>query len=321
MSHAAEKRRSLRGFFSAALCAVAAEAGQARAAHRVAALLVYDGEGGAYQRAAEVCAAELAGDFDVVVLSESQLNTANAWRAIGSDEAGPDVYLAAGARSAAALAKRAPAGAPVRYCLVASPGAIGLLDRPNTVGVLAEASVDDQLRLLRRALPKVRRLGVLYHSGSKRSLDTLKQARSAAGDSLTLVAEDVARSDAFSEALKRLFAQDVDALWMIADPAVYNAGTVKATLIRALRERTPVFGFSASLVRAGAALGVQVDPAAQGRRLAELAREAALQGEATTVSRALAPRALLVVNALVVEKMRSRFSHEALAEAAEVKPR
>jgi len=309
----------LRRLFAAALCAVVVEASEARASQPAAAVLVYDEEGAAYGLAARTCAAELAGEMAVELLTVAAL-TSGAERP-GWGAAAPAVYLAAGPRAAAALAQRAPEGAPLRYCLVASPAALGLADRPNTVGVLAEVSVEEQMRLLQRAVPAARRVGVLYDSRSRRSAEALEQARRAAEGRLAIVAEDVARCDSFTEALDRLFSRDVDVLWMIADPAVYNAGTVRATLIRALRQRTPVFGFSASLVRAGAAMGVQIDPADQGRRLAELAREALQRQNPVQAAKALAPRALFVYNPTVVEKMRSRFSREALAAASEVDPR
>ena len=65
--------------------------------------------------------------------------------------------------------------------------------------------------------------------------------------------------------------QRVDMVWTAPDSTLYDTASVRALLLAALRTNTPVFGYSTAFVKAGALVGIGVDPEAQGQQAATLA--------------------------------------------------
>jgi ABC-type uncharacterized transport system substrate-binding protein len=88
-----------------------------------------------------------------------------------------------------------------------------------------------------------------------------------------------------------------------------------------LRRRVPVFGFSPAFVRAGALIGVGIDPHAQGRQAGELVRlSLARSPTADSIPNAvrLAPTYQLAVNLTVARKLGVTLPAEFIAHADQV---
>jgi ABC-type uncharacterized transport system substrate-binding protein len=140
-------------------------------------------------------------------------------------------------------------------------------ERPLT-GVWLDQPFDRQLALLRLAAPGLDRLAVLLGPTSRRYQAELQQAARNAG--YKLAAEVLADPDRLAAALQETLA-DGEALLSVPDPAVYNSDTAQNILRSAYRQRTPVVGYSAAFVRAGALLAVYSSPAQAGQQAAEIA--------------------------------------------------
>ena len=277
-------------------------------------IIVYDDTNAVYEAAARACAASLK-----TVAHVSRIRLKKLKREITSGRAGAlTLYIAVGARSAKALATSIPESSPLLYCMVSSPERLGLLDRPATGGVRADVSPATQLALLHRAFPKAKTIGVLFRNSSAVSRSALQRAAATTPDGVRLVTVDVDAKGSITAALDALFRSQIDTLWTIADPAVFNAASVRATLLRSLQEQIPIFGFSMPLVRAGAAIGVNVSPEAQGRQVAAIAAKVLQDPTGAAVSQQMEPSIEVVVNSVVLKRLGKTPASTLLADAIEV---
>ncbi|MBV4550885.1 ABC transporter substrate-binding protein [Pseudomonas sp. SWRI102] len=104
-----------------------------------------------------------------------------------------------------------------------------------------------QLRLIRKVLPQVRRVGVLFDRHSEFLLKDLRQAATPLG--LEIVSE---RWDDTNDSrpLQRLLGQS-DVLLGLDDPDLYNPKTVKNVLLSSYARQRALIGPSAAFVKAG----------------------------------------------------------------------
>jgi putative tryptophan/tyrosine transport system substrate-binding protein len=179
---------------------------------------------------------------------------------------GADLVVALGVR-AASIAARDYRGTPAIGALVTRESALP----DNSVGgsVVLEFSVETELEWMRRLLPQVRRIGVLYSSDENARL--VARAREVArGLGLEIVARRVANPAEIPGALSAL-SGSADALWGISDDVVLTAETAKAMLLASLRSRIPFVGLSSQWARAGAVYALERDYADLGAQTADLA--------------------------------------------------
>jgi len=180
----------------------------------------------------------------------------------------PALILALG-RDATDLACRWARGAPV-LALVDEP-----IERvpPDVRLLLATSRVPilDQVRLIRRILPKARRIGVLIRAEG--DTDPLAEARATmAASGLVLVEARIQSHRELADAMAAVFAGS-DVLLCLPDQRIFNPNTARSFLIASFRTRTPLVGPSAEWVEAGALCSPQWRAADLGARCAELATE------------------------------------------------
>jgi putative tryptophan/tyrosine transport system substrate-binding protein len=180
--------------------------------------------------------------------------------------------VAIGTPAATWLHARKPTTALI-YCMVSDPVGAGLHQPPLATGITTDVPFAEQMRLIGETLPETRTVGLFYRDGDERSRQTLAEARLALPTGWKLEALAIDRHDSPAAAIDTLLGRSVDVVWTLPDTAIWSEGTVRSLLLASLRRRVPVFGFSASFVRAGALLGVGLDPATQGAQAAALVRD------------------------------------------------
>ncbi len=126
-----------------------------------------------------------------------------------------------------------------------------------------------QIELIRQALPGLTRVGMILGPNSASELDRFSAAAETRG--LKLAVEQITRETALFPALQRVLA-DSDVLLALPDPQLINAETARNLLLTSFRTRTPVIGYSAAYVRAGALAAVYSTPAQIGAQTGEIAR-------------------------------------------------
>lgn len=127
-----------------------------------------------------------------------------------------------------------------------------------------------QLDLLRLALPKARRIGVLWGPESIQQQPQLSAALAGRGLGMS---EGLVTRDQPLIAPLRSALQDADVLLAMADSAVYNPSSVPNILQTSYRARTPLVAFSPAYVKAGALLALHSTPTQLGLQAAAMARQ------------------------------------------------
>jgi len=146
------------------------------------------------------------------------------------------------------------------------------LHAPSGAAALVLAySIEDQLQLVRKVVPRATRVGVVY--SDDHSAQIVEQARSLVeGYGLKLIDVRISGPAELSRALNGL-ANRVDILWGVPDLSLYTPATSKAVLVIQFRQRVPFIGLNDTWVQGGAAMGPSFDPVALGGQCAQIAGE------------------------------------------------
>ena len=268
--------------FSLLLLAGFGPAGAAEARLRV--WLVLSESGGAY---AELARALEAGLPEKVELNTRVLEPGESWV---QSVKGLDLVIPVGLKAAQAVAQLDPPG-QVLAALLPRQGYEALFNHAQAARRPVSALVLDQpwerqLALVRLALPRTERVGVLLGPGTQGQKGDLSRAAQQAG--LRLSAATVSQAgEVFSRQRELLRGNEV--LLAVPDPLVLNPTTLMSYLISAYRARVPIVGFSPSLVEAGALAAVYSTPEQIGRQLGELIVELA-NGRTARPARLIYPR-------------------------------
>lgn len=143
----------------------------------------------------------------------------------------------------------------------------------ESTAIFIDQPFSRQLRLLRAALPMIRRIGILVGPSSAPYVTELRRALA---HTARLDVQWVRAPGDVMPALQRTLARS-DAIFALPDPLVYNPTTAKNILLTTYRHRVPVVGFSKAYVKAGAIAAVYSTPEHVGAQLAELLLELASQ--------------------------------------------
>jgi len=189
-------------------------------------------------------------------------------------EAKPVVIATSGANATSIVLEAVP-NTPVVFFMVhnaldAAFMANGNPNRARVAGVAADVSPKDWIDWIVRLDPYGKRIGVLRSPRTRRTVEALEQAARHRGVILSVV--DV-EENGFLKAIDALNNKDPSSILMTLDPKVYNAATVEHLLVWGIREKKPVWAFSASIVKAGAFAGLYPQAKAVGRQAAELVQK------------------------------------------------
>lgn len=226
------------------------------------------------------------------------------------------IVVGMGPLAAQALREGAPE-LPLIFCMVQDPGSLGLLSAPNTFGVSFTIPVKNQMAAFRMVNPRGVRIGVIYSAEHGGRL--VQEAVKAAPVVRLLLVERPVQSDReIPEALRTLLkgSEAVDALWIPPDPVLLNEETRRFLLSETLKAGRPVYSFSPALVGEGALVSNGPDMASVGAQLAELVGRAAA-GEKGK-GELMIPRAELVINRKIAEKLKIEVPPDALKAASRV---
>lgn len=176
----------------------------------------------------------------------------------------PDLIVALG-RQALEKARRLN-NVPIVYCLVADPEKI-IGDYPQATGINLTIPPGLQFSEVKRLLPRVKKVGVLYDP--RNSADLIGRAREVLQD-IELIALEV-ESSAKVASLLDYFQEKIDLLWMVPDLTVVNSKTLRSYFLFSFKNKIPILAFSDKYIEPGAALAVGLDLSGIGRSAAEQA--------------------------------------------------
>ncbi len=179
----------------------------------------------------------------------------------------PELVFAQGER-ANRLASRLLADVPTIVSLVANAAALN--GEPNATGVVLEYPPAKQFEAIRKLLPKVRKLGVIYSAENRERVEQARAAANLLG--LELVGKLVNDIRDLPNSLGTVLDQ-VDVLWGLSDQLVLIEETTRAVLLASFRSNVPLIGMSPSWTKAGALLAWDWDYSDLGRQCAILAEK------------------------------------------------
>ncbi len=143
-------------------------------------------------------------------------------------------------------------------------------NRGRVTGVAADVAPEDWIDWILRLAPDTRNIGVLVSQRTQRTVAAIGRAAKKRNVRFSVV--DIGKGE-FLQSLEALNGEHPDGVLMTLDPKVYNSATVERLLVWGIREKKPVWAFSASIVKAGAFAGVYPEPKAVGRQTAELVQK------------------------------------------------
>ncbi len=192
----------------------------------------------------------------------------------------PRIYVALGAQAAAALAA-SHLSVPVLAALIPRSSfervmrSNGRKASRNFTAIYLDQPLQRQLSAIRLGLPQAKQLGVLWGPDSWANAPALRTLAATNGLSLAEAGLE-GRLNVFPDLQQVLNGSDV--LLALADPQVFNSGSIQNILLTTFRARVPVVAFSPAYVRAGALLAVHATPVQVGQQTAALVL-AALRGQ------------------------------------------
>ncbi len=218
---------------------------------------------------------------------------------------------------AAQAAKEVAPEIPQVFCMVQDPARLGLVGVANITGVSFSIPIKNQLAAFRLVNPLGVKIGVVYNDSNTGRL--VEEAQKAAGVvRLSLSVRQVSSERDVPEALRALLRGEgaVDALWIPPDPMLLGEESRRYVLTEALKAGKPVYSFSPALVSEGALVSNGPDLASIGDQAGDLVNRIA-GGEKGRIEM-LVPRAELVVNKKIADKLKIEIPADALRAANRV---
>ncbi len=213
---------------------------------------------------------------------------------------------------ASRLAKEKIRDIPVVFSMVLHPEAFTGL---NITGVSLDIPFKVKLDNIRRILPGVRKLGVIYSQKSAAEYKEIAQGCKDTG--LQLVGREIASVKEFPDAFKEISRQ-IDSFLMIADTRIYFQKSIEYLLSESLKNRLPVIGLSSSYTRAGALFSFDMDYIDLGRRAGEIAAKIMVGERPANMVRSRPDSIRFSLNLVVAERLGIKIPPRVLREASEV---
>jgi putative tryptophan/tyrosine transport system substrate-binding protein len=232
--------------------------------------------------------------IDELILSE--LAPGNPLREIRRSR--PDLILAIGIDALSIVRKIRDI--PIIYCMVLNPESM-LSDEGNITGVSMNLPPDKQLAVLRKAIPHLKKIGLIYspaHTGPIAA----RAVTAAERMGISLVTLKAERPNDLPRQLERL-PKDLDAYWMLPDSSLTSPEAVESLLLYSIRARVPIFTFSDKYLRMGAFVSLDLDTYELGRQTGEMAERVRGGVDVATIPRIDADRAIPTMNRAVASKL------------------
>jgi putative ABC transport system substrate-binding protein len=215
----------------------------------------------------------------------------------------PDLILAIGME--ALLQVRKINEIPIVYMMVLNPDFI-LNGEKNITGISMNISPEKQLSALRKIMPHVKKIGLIYcRRTAGRMADSAGRAAAKKGIEITALK---AEGPADFPGLLRSMKGGMDVYWMLPDSGVIAPGIVEDLILFSMRNRIPVFTFSDKYLKMGALLSLQVDIYKLGKRTGETARKILSGISVAEIPEIEASDATLNINYMIAEKMGIRIN-------------
>ena len=254
---------------------------------------------------------DLQSDFSIYNLNDDAITAEKAVQEIKKNRAGLILTLGTLATEAALEKIR---DMPVVAGLILKANKVNNTD--NATGVILEFPLETQFKMIRRVLPEVKTVGVIYNPEENKEM--IKAAGVVARDmGLSLDAQEVNNPQDLPPALEKL-ANSADVLWGVADNLVLTAQTAKHILLFSYRNKIPFIGLSATWVKSGALYSLDRDYSDIGIQCGEIAIKI-LQGTSAGLIPPAVPRKVIYsVNLKTAQYMKLNIPEAVIKNAHQI---
>jgi len=203
---------------------------------------------------------------------------------------------------------------PVVFAMVLNPTTVIGHEAHNITGASMNAPIDQQIALLKKISPHVRRIGVIYDP-SKTGFLVRQAERIARDQGVRLVTKAITSSKDSFAALDGMQGE-IDALWILPDLTVLAPESVQYMLLFSFRNKIPLLGLSENQARMGALLGLSFDSGRDiGIQAGELANEILAGRSVEDIPFTTARKVRLTVNLKTAAKLGLQIPKEILDRA------
>jgi len=193
----------------------------------------------------------------------------------------PTMILAIATPSAQACAKvydKAPqlSDTPMLFTAITDPLAAGLIknyEKPegNITGVSNQMPMDKHLDMIRRFMPELKRLGVMYNTGEVNSVSNVKRIKEAAKERGIKIVDGPVTNSADVYQVAQSLVGKVDAVYVPTDNTVVSA--LEAVVKICERTQLPLFSADTDSVKRGAIAALGFDYYLHGKQTGAMARK------------------------------------------------
>lgn len=213
---------------------------------------------------------------------------------------------------ASKLVKNKIKDTPVVFSLVLNPEEIV---NTNITGVSLDIPITVKLKYIKRILPDVKKIGVIFSSKSiplyKEILEGCKEM------GFQLIGQEIRSGKEFKDAFEDV-SRHIDSFLMIPDTEVYFQQSIKYLLLEGLRKKLPVIGLSSAYTKAGAIVSFDNNYRDIGKQAGEIALRV-LDGEKPGNIAPVRPRTIrFSLNLLVAERLGITIPSDIIKESSEV---
>jgi putative ABC transport system substrate-binding protein len=184
----------------------------------------------------------------------------------------PRLIVAIGTRAARTASSRLP-GVPILYCLTLRPLENQLVG--NSIGgIVQDVELPRQIENIRKLLPNLRRMGVVYDELTSGSI--VKGARNFLGPGMQLLPRSARTPQEAERQIRDLFDNVLgpgDAFWLLWDSVTANPANFRTLVELSLKNKVPLIVPARPFVEAGALMSVGANYEEAGKQLAEMARQ------------------------------------------------
>ncbi|MDH4080642.1 MAG: ABC transporter substrate-binding protein [Nitrospira sp.] len=186
----------------------------------------------------------------------------------------------------------------------------------NLTGVGFEFSLEEQFEAMRRMLPELSTVGVLYSpKENQETVDTASKLARKIG--VQLIAKPIETPRELPDVLESL-ANNIDLLWGITDQVVVSPQTAEPILLFSFRNKIPFAGLSAPWVKAGSLYALDRDYGDIGAQCAEIALRVLNKTAPHTIQVVPPRKMLLSINLKTARAMKIELPQPVIDAATQV---
>jgi putative ABC transport system substrate-binding protein len=186
----------------------------------------------------------------------------------------------------------------------------------NLTGVGLEFSLESQFDVMRRILPELATVGVLYSpKENQETIDTASKFAKKMG--VKLVAKPVDTPRELPDALESL-ANNIDLLWGITDQVVVSPQTAEPILLFSFRNKIPFAGLSTPWVKAGSFYALERDYGDIGNQCAEIVVKILNKTAPGTIQVVPPRKVLFSINLKTARTMHLKLSQQIISGSSQV---